>query len=43
MTACIHELNANHIAGLDDDPTAENWKKYGRQLADVFCEYFEAE
>ncbi|MCU0977592.1 MAG: succinylglutamate desuccinylase/aspartoacylase family protein [Pirellulaceae bacterium] len=43
MVACIHELNANHIAGLDDDPTAENWKKYGRQLADVLCEYFAAE
>jgi hypothetical protein len=40
IAACIHELNANHIAGLDDDPTAANWKKYGQQLADVFGEYF---
>lgn len=43
IVACIHELNANHIAGLDDDPTAENWRKYGQQLADVFCEYFGSE
>ncbi len=43
IAACIHELNANHIAGLDDVPTAEHWKQYGRQLADVFCEYFGAE
>ena len=43
IAACIHELNANHIAGLDDDPTAANWKKYGQQLADVFCAYFGSE
>jgi hypothetical protein len=40
IAACIHELNANHIAGLDDFPTAENWKKYGQQLAEVFGKYF---
>ena len=43
IAACIHELNANHIAGLDDYPTAEHWKQYGQQLADVFCEYFGSE
>lgn len=43
ITACIHELNANRIAGLDDYPTAEHWKKYGRQLAEVFYEYFGAQ
>jgi hypothetical protein len=40
IPACIHELNANHIAGLDDHPTAENWRKYGQQLAEVFSLYF---
>ncbi|NLF69343.1 MAG: peptidase M14 [Candidatus Anammoximicrobium sp.] len=43
IAACIHELNANHIAGLDDVPTAEHWQLYGRQLAEVFWEYFGAE
>ncbi len=43
IAACIHELNANHIAGLDDHPTAANWKKYGRQIAEVFYEFFGAE
>ncbi|HPM82177.1 MAG TPA: M14 family zinc carboxypeptidase [Candidatus Anammoximicrobium sp.] len=43
IVACVHELNANHIAGLNDHPTAENWRKYGRQLAEVFCEYFGSE
>jgi len=41
--ACIHELNANRIAGLDDYPTAANWKKYGEQLAEVFFHYFDPE
>jgi predicted deacylase len=40
IAACIHELNANRIAGLDDHPTATAWKKYGQQLAEVFWEYF---
>ena len=40
VAACIHELNANRIAGLDDHPTAANWMKYGEQLAEVFYEYF---
>jgi hypothetical protein len=41
IPACIHELNANRIAGLADHPTAEHWKKYGEQLAKVFFQYFE--
>lgn len=41
ITACIHELNANRIAGLDDYATAANWKKYGAQLAEVFFRYFD--
>ncbi|TWU31181.1 M14 family zinc carboxypeptidase [Novipirellula artificiosorum] len=41
VPACIHELNADWIAGLDDDPTAANWKKYGEQLGAVFYQYFQ--
>ena len=41
IPACIHELNADWIAGLDDYPTAANWKKYGRQLSTVFYQYFQ--
>jgi len=41
ITACIHELNANWIEGLQDYPTAANWKKYGAQLSDVLFKYFE--
>ncbi len=39
--ACVHELNANWIAGLDDYPSAENWKLYGAQLCEVFYRLFE--
>jgi len=42
VVACVHELNANRIAGLDDYPTAANWKKYGEQLAEVFFRFFDA-
>jgi predicted deacylase len=41
ITACIHELNCNRIAGLNDFATATNWKKYGEQLAAVFFNFFE--
>ncbi|MBN2296198.1 MAG: hypothetical protein JXM70_27455 [Pirellulales bacterium] len=41
--ACIHELNANRIAGLDDYPSAKNWKLYGEQLCEVFYRLFEKE
>ena len=40
ITACIHELNADWIVGLDDYPEAANWKKYGEQLCVVFDKYF---
>ena len=33
--ACVHELNANRIAGLDDYPSAKNWRLYGEQLCEV--------
>ena len=41
IPACIHELNADWIAGLDDYPSAANWKKYGEQLSVVFRKYFQ--
>ena len=34
--ACIHELNANWIAGLDGYPSGKNWELYGEQLCKVF-------
>lgn len=40
ITACIHELNANRIAGLDQPPSAESWRLYGAQLCEVFLHYF---
>ena len=39
--ACVHELNANRIAGLDDYPSAKNWQLYGEQLCEVFYRLFE--
>lgn len=41
IPACIHELNADWIAGLNDYPSAANWKKYGAQLSVVFYKYFQ--
>lgn len=41
IAACIHELNCDWMAGLDDYPSAANWKKYGGQLGVVFCKYFQ--
>lgn len=40
--ACIHELNANWIAGLDDYPSGKNWELYGKQLCEVFYRLFDA-
>lgn len=41
ITACIHELNANWIAGLNDYPSAKNWQRYGAQLCAVLNAYFQ--
>jgi len=38
--ACVHELNANRIAGLDAYPGGKNWELYGEQLCEVFYELF---
>lgn len=43
ITACVHELNANWIAGLNDFPTAKNWELFGAQLCEVFYRYFQEE
>ncbi len=34
--ACIHEPNANWIAGLDAYPNGKNWELHGEQLCEVF-------
>ncbi len=41
--ACIHELNANWIAGLDAYPSGKNWELYGEQLCEVFYELFDGQ
>jgi len=41
--ACIHELNANWIAGLNDYPSGKNWELYGEQLCEVFFRLFGGE
>ncbi len=43
IVACIHEFNANWIAGLRQPPSAKNWELYGAELAQVFYEYFESD
>jgi len=43
IPACIQELNANWIAGVDDYARAAHWKRFGEGLAEVFFRYFEAE
>jgi len=40
ITACVLELNANWVAGLNDHPSAENWRRFGAQLCEAFYEYF---
>ena len=42
VDACVLELNANWIAGLNDYPSADHWKQFGQQLGEVFFEYFGA-
>jgi hypothetical protein len=41
--ACIHELNANWIAGLDAYPSGRHWELHGAQLCEVFYGLFAAE
>ena len=41
ITACVLELNANWIAGLDDYPSARHWQSFGARLCEVFYHYFD--
>ena len=41
INACVHELNANWIAGLDAYPSGKNWELYGEQLCGVFYGLFD--
>ena len=41
IDACVLELNANWIAGLDDYPSAKNWELFGAQLCEALYHYFE--
>jgi hypothetical protein len=40
--ACVLELNANWIAGLNAYTSAERWELFGAQLCEAFFHYFEA-
>ena len=38
--ACVHELNANWIAGLEKYPSGTSWELYGTQLCEVLYALF---
>lgn len=40
IDACVLELNANWIAGLNDFPSGKNWELLGAQLCEAFYHYF---
>lgn len=40
IDACILELNCNWIAGLKQYPSGAAWEQFGRQLREVFFNYF---
>lgn len=40
IDACVLELNANWIAGLNDYPSARNWVLFGDQLCEALYHYF---
>jgi hypothetical protein len=40
VDACILEFNCNWIAGLSQYPSGAAWEQFGRQLREVFWEYF---
>jgi hypothetical protein len=40
--ACVLELNANWIAGLNAYPSGQRWELLGEQLCEAFLHYFEA-
>lgn len=40
IDACVYELNYEWIKGLNREPLGKDWELLGRQLRDVFYEYF---
>ncbi len=40
--ACVLELSANWVAGLNDYPSAEKWQLFGAQLCEALLHYFES-
>lgn len=40
ITGCILELNAERIDKLDKLPSVKDWKQLGKELNDVFLQYF---
>ena len=41
IDACVYELNYEWIAGLNKVPFGKDWELLGKQLRDVFFEYFD--
>lgn len=41
IDACVYELNSEWIAGLKKIPSGEDWELLGKQLREVFFQYFE--
>lgn len=41
IAACVHEFNANRIAGLNEPASRRRWEEYGAALPGVFEAYFE--
>ena len=42
IDALIMEFNCNWIAGLGERPSGAAWEQFGRQLREVFFDYFES-
>ena len=40
IDACVYELNYEWIKGLNKEPLGKDWELLGKQLRDVFYEYF---
>ncbi|HEY9486803.1 MAG TPA: M14-type cytosolic carboxypeptidase, partial [Chryseosolibacter sp.] len=41
IDACVYELNYEWAKGLNKEPLGKDWELLGKQLRDVFLEYFE--
>ena len=41
IDACVYELNYEWAKGLNKEPLGKDWELLGKQLRDVFYEYFE--